>query len=659
MIEIPLLQDLLILLILALANALLFSKLRQSPLIGYLATGILAGPYGLHLISNPEEVELIAEIGVILLMFTIGLEFSFSKLLRLKGVMIKGGLTQVLLTMGLVFLGSTALGVAVPGALVLGMALALSSTAIILKLLMERGEVDSPHGRLALAILLFQDLCVILFLIGLPLLNGEGLHLSLPAIGKGVGLMVGLLVFVYFLLDKLLRVMVATRAPELFRLTILGLALGTAWITAAAGLSLALGSFLAGLALSESEYSHQVVSDILPFRDTFLALFFISIGMLIDLEIIFQHWPLLLILFLGLCLLKTMTGTIAATWAGYPLRLSLMSGLILFQVGEFSFVLLKEALNLGLLESTTYQLTLALVALSMMATPALVPRISMLSATLCRMCGKPQAHDTSLNEERAGNLRDHVIIAGYGVSGRSVSRVLRATQIPYIHLETNGRTVRKARNQGEFILFGDATSGSVLSSIGIDRAKALVLAINDPAALRRIIQTARQLNPQLYILARSRFLADIEELRSTGADMVIPDEVEAGLQLAANLLHRFSIHEAAGRRRLTSLRQEHYRSLESATSDSSFLGGHLSILGDGDLEFQAVPDDSPCLFKTLIQLDLRRQTGAMVAGVVRQGTVMNGPLGDIPLQQGDTLMLLGDEQAIRSARELIHGHSLS
>ena len=657
MLEIPLLQDLLVLLILALANALLFNKLRQSPLIGYLATGILAGPFGLHLIARPEDVEIIAEIGVILLMFTIGLEFSFSKLLRLKGIMIKGGLTQVLLTMVMVLLVCQAFAIPLPGAMALGMALSLSSTAIILKLLMERGEIDSPHGRLSLAILLFQDLCVILFLIGLPLLKGDGLHLSLPVIGKGIGLMLLLLVFVYFGLDRLLRVMVATRAPELFRLTVIGLALGTAWITSTAGLSLALGSFLAGLALSESDYSHQVVSDILPFRDTFLALFFISIGMLIDPEIIVLHWPILLLLFLVLCLVKTVAGTLAATWAGYNLRLSLMSGMVLFQVGEFSFVVLKEALHLGLLESTTYQMTLALVALSMMATPALLPRISSWSAAICRLAGKPLAHDIRLNEERAGNLRDHVIIAGYGVSGRSVSRVLRETGIPYIHLETNGQTVRRARSKGEFILFGDATSGTVLSSIGIARAKSLVLAINDPAALRRTIQTARQLNPQLYILARSRFLSDLNDLREAGADMVIPDEVESGLQLAANLLHHFSRHEA-DRHLLASLRKEHYQNLSPTLEHASFPASQLSILNDSDLEFQAVPDDSPCLNRTLIEIDLRRQTGAVVVGIVRQGSIIHGPLGETPLFQGDTLMLLGDDPAIQAARELLHGHDL-
>jgi monovalent cation:H+ antiporter-2, CPA2 family len=649
------LQDILILLSLALANAFLFSRLKLSPIIGYLTTGLLVGPYGFHLIQGVHEVEMMAEIGVIMLLFTIGLEFSFTRILRLKGMMVKSGLTQVVLTGLLIYGLALGFGLSAKTSGVLGMALALSSTAIVLKLLLERGETNSAHGRISLAILLFQDLCVIFFLVAVPLLAGEAKEMSLLGLLKAAALMGGLFIFSRYLLQPLLRGVLRTRAPELFRLTILALVLGTAWITQEAGLSLALGAFLAGLALAESDYSHQVLADIIPFRDAFLAIFFISMGMLVNASSLVADWPLILGGFLVLSLVKIFAATVAALWSRYPLRVALLSGLILFQVGEFSFILLRQAMALEVMSEGIYQVTLAIVSLSMMATPLIVARASVVAATFAALLGRRAEKWPEEEQERTGNLEGHVIIAGYGLSGRNVAKVLRQMRIPYIHIEINGEVVRRARMAGEFIIYGDATSQTVLEGVGIKKARALVLAINDPSALARSIQAARALSQDLYILARTRFVLELDYLTSLGADEVIPDEFEASLQMAACLLRRFAFSEGRTLKLIAALRQEHYGGLRESGTPPTDLSGYLSVLKEGQIEFQAVPEGSPCLGKSLADLQFRTRTGAMVVGVIRKERILYSPTADLRLETGDTLMLLGSAEDVDRARELLYG----
>lgn len=656
--DLPFLQDLLILLGLALASAWLFSRLRQSPIVGYLVTGLVIGPYGLHLIRGVHEVEAMAELGVILLLFTIGLEFSFSRLLRIKGLMLRCGATQVAATTLVVYGIGRLVGLANGPAWALGMALALSSTAIVLKLLMEGGEIDTAHGRVALATLLFQDLCVILFILLLPLLAGDGgADFTLRGLLQAI-LLLGLLYgFSHYLLQPLLRGILRTRAPELFRLTVLALVLGTAWVTAQAGLSLALGAFLAGLALAESDYAHQVLADVIPFRDAFLAVFFISMGMLVDLRALAEHWWLVAAAFVLLCLLKTLTATVGALWARYPLRTSLTAGLLLFQVGEFAFVLLRQALALDILSPDLYQGTLAVIALSLLATPLLAARAEPLARRLAGSRGSGNELSEE-SRERTANLEGHVIIAGYGLSGRNVARALREMHIPYIHVETNGSVVDQARAAGELIVYGDVTAPPVLEGVGIERARALVLAINDPAAVARALPAARELNPQLYILVRTRFVAELGYLTSLGADEVVPDEFEASLQLSALLLRRCGVGEGGTLKLISVLRQEHYDRLRTPGAPPSNLSGYLSVLDGGQIEFQAVPDDSPCLGKSLGELDFRARTGAMIVGLVRRERVTYGPAASLVLEPGDTLLLLGDPGSIHQARTLLHGHPL-
>jgi CPA2 family monovalent cation:H+ antiporter-2 len=656
--ELTALQDILILLGLALANAYIFSLLRQSPIVGYLTTGLLVGPYGFHLIKGIHEVELVAEVGIILLLFTIGLEFSYTRILRLKKILLSAGTTQVISTGVVVFFIARICGEPRTSAIILGMAMALSSTAIVLKLLLERGEVDAAHGRTALGILLFQDLCIILFIVALPLFSGNDHAFTLWALAKTGVILGGLYLFVRRLLKPLLRIILRTRAPELFRLTIIAVVLGTAWATAHAGLSLALGAFLAGLALAESDSSHQVMADIIPFRDVFLAVFFISVGMLVDIQLFLTNWWIVLLVVILLSLIKTVTGTLAGLTAGLPLRSSMIAGLMTFQVGEFSFILLGTAQGLNLIPIQTYQLALSIVALTMMLSPLMFRHAHSIANRISSLWGMAGGHSTTQEVERTANLEGHVVIAGYGVAGRNIARTLREMRIPYIHIEMNGEMVHRARKSGEIIIYGDATAPTVLEGAGIHKARAMVLAINDPSALSRAIPTARELNPDLYILARTNFVASIDQLMRLGADEIITDEFGAGLEMATFLLRQFNVPDGRVLKILSSLREEHHQRYKQHDDQTKNLTGYLSVLEGGEIEIQAVPSDSPCLGKSLAELNFRVVTGCSIMGVIRQERVDYNPSAELCLEVGDTLMLLGEDEGIRKARELLHGHSL-
>ena len=656
--ELSALQDVLILLGLALINAYLFSLLRQSPIVGYLTTGLLVGPYGFHLIKGVHEVEMVAEVGVILLLFTIGLEFSAQRIVRLRNLLFSAGTVQVASTALAVSCGTLLLGEYWASPITRGMSMALSSTAIVLKLLLERGEIDSAHGRIALGILLFQDLCVILFIVGLPLLGTQAHTFSIWSLVRAGVILFGLYLFVRYLLKSLLRGILRTRAPELFRLTILAIVLGTAWATAEAGLSLALGAFLAGLSLAESDSSHQVMADIIPFRDVFLAVFFISVGMLVDIRLLLANLGAVLLGLLLLSLAKTLAGTMAGLAARYPLRTALTSGLITFQVGEFSFILLAQARDLQAIPPHTYQLALSIVAISMMLTPLMFRHAQGIANFVSSLIKRRTEQPVSDDQERTANLEGHVIVAGYGLAGRNVARTLREMCIPYIHIEMNGEAVHRARQAGEIIIRGDATAPAVLEGAGIHRAKAIVLAINDPSALARAIPTARELNSNLYILARTHFVAHIDHLIQSGADEIISDEFGAGLEMATFLLRQFQVPEGRVLKILSTLRNEHHQRYQQGGRQTRNLTGYLSVLDNGELEIQAVPDDSPRLGKSLAELNFRSVTGCNIMGVIRHERVIYNPPADLRIEAGDTLMLLGEPSGVLKAREFLHGHPL-
>ncbi len=537
-----LLRDLLVLFGFATLIAVALRRARQSTIVAYLLTGILVGPSGLHLITNHKAIEVMAEIGVALLLFSIGIEFSLNKIVAMRKLVLGAGGLQVALTIAVVLVLALAARHPWRQGLYWGFLVAASSTAIVLKLLMEREELESVHGRTILGILLFQDLCVVPMMAVLPALTAPSGHIALTvlfALGKVVGAGALILFAARFFFPLVWSRIVLVRNHEIFILAAIFFSLGTAWASASLGLSLALGAFIAGLALSESLYAQQILSDILPFRDIFNSLFFISVGMLLNLSFVRGHWGQVAGVAALIFALKTLTGCTASLSLGFAPRNSLLVGLNLAQVGEFSFVLLLQGVQLHLAPAAEYQVFLAAAIVTMILTPSVVQASQHLATRVPEMQRLrrffPEPGELEL-ETRAAPLRDHVIVCGYGLNGRMLAQALRRVGIAYLVLEIDPGIVRRASAEGESIFFGDSTKPDILKKAGVTRARALVFAISDPFVLPRAVATVRGLNPLLATVVRTARVEDTERLERSGATMIVAAELSAAKEIVSKVL---------------------------------------------------------------------------------------------------------------------------
>ncbi len=543
---------------LAIPVLLLCNWLRVPAIVGLLFTGILAGPGGLGLIGESvEEMHVIAEIGVVLLLFVIGVEFSLGRLLRLGRLAFSAGALQVILTVGLV-IGVALFFVKLQPALFLGFVVALSSTAIVLSLLERRAEIDSPHGRIAVAILIFQDLAAVVLMLAVPLLAGKALPDPISiflALGKGIAIIAAVILLARWGMPRLLGLVVATRSRELFVLTIVVVALAVPWATAKAGLSLALGAFLAGLIISETEYSHQAVSGIAPLRDIFTSLFFISIGMLLDVRV-FLGDPLIVGgLTLGVLVFKVGAGAAAVRLVGWPWRTAAAAGLALAQVGEFSFILAAAGLEEGLLSGSMFQRFVSVSILTMAATPFMIAAAPRLAG---RFAAPATADDVEAGEEATP---PDVLVIGFGVTGRLIARALGNDALSYRVLELNPETVRRERAAGVPIIYGDATQEAVLAHAGATTARVIAVAVPDPAEARRITSVLAALNPSALIVTRTRFAMEVEPLARLGACDVVSDEFEAAVAMTDRVLSHAGVSAGRVVSFLAECRLDHYSSL--------------------------------------------------------------------------------------------------
>lgn len=670
-----LLRDLIVLYGMAMAIAYLMRRARQSTVVGYLLTGVVAGPFGLRLISDPTAVEVLAEVGVALLLFTIGLELSLDKLARMRQLVLSAGSLQIAVTV-LVSFGVLAWwGLTVRESLFWGFLLATSSTAIVMKLLHERAELDTVHGRVVLGVLLFQDLCVVPMMALLPALAAPGAAQAmriLGALAKSLAVVGAILLGARYLFPRLLRQVVLVRSRELFVIAAIFFALGTAWGAARLGLSLALGAFLAGMVLSESEYGHQVMAEILPFRDSFNSLFFIAVGMLIDVRFVAAHASLLVAIVAAILFGKLLTAG-GPVWAlGFPLRMAALVALALAQVGEFAFVLLREGARLGMVAHDRYQVFLAAAVLTMVATPALIlsgPRVSAWltergEGLAARAAARPALRRRSWLEldRETEQLRDHVLICGYGLNGRRLARLLRENGLPYVVIEMNPRLVRAARAEGEPIYFGDVSSPEILKRAGAVHARAVVFAISDPAVLPRAISHAHLLNPEVYIIARIKRVADARELRRAGATDVIAEELEAWMEIAVRVLRLYGMPREAVAARVAALREEDYAMARILPIPGQPLRHLWHLLPQVDLELFVVAPGSPLVGAELRELDLRARTGTAVLAVVRAagagktpgGTqVVHNPDPAFQFAEGDQVVLIGSREQLTAAFGLL------
>ena len=653
--------DLLIILLVSVPVAFICLRLKLPLLVGLMLTGIAIGPSAFGLIEEVSAIEVLAEIGVMLLLFTIGLEFSLKRLAEMKRLVLIGGGLQVIVTIAVTAGAAVLLGRSVDHAIFFGFLVALSSTAIVLKSYVERNEVDSPHGRAGIGILLFQDISIVFMLLAIPLLGGEDV-VSFASIVINLGsslLALAILVLAaWFLLPKFLKQVVHLRSPEAFLLTVVLLCLGMSWVTSHFGLSLALGAFIAGMVLADSDYSHQVTSEVLPFRDVFNSLFFVSIGMLLSLTALVANIGAVLLLVIGLIVGKALIIWAIVRILGYPQRVATMTGLGLAQIGEFSFVLARAGQGANLLSDIDYQKFLAASIISMIATPFLIslaPRIGYFIQSILRDGSAADVENTEedIHLTSSGGLQQHVIIVGYGLNGRNLARVLRAVGVPYMVLELNADVVRRAKAKGEKINFGDATRREVLLHAGIDQAWALVLAMSDAAAARRTVDLAHKLNSNLHIIVRTRYVSEITELFDLGANEVIPEEFETSIEIFSRVLHRYGTPRDLIEQQIARIREQGYEMLRSASSPALPMNSPAINLDGASTETVTVDELSPVIGKNLGELDIRGKSGATVIAVVNEGGTKISPGANYKLSAGDTLVLLGSRKKIARAVALI------
>lgn len=650
------LQDLLVLLGLGVAVVVLLGRLRVPPIVGFLLTGILCGPYGFGLIADLEQVNALAEVGVVLLLFTIGIEFSVQQLLRLRVFLLGGGGLQVGLAIVATALVARVFGVALNVGILLGMLVALSSTAIVIRLLADRGELDTPHGHAALGILIFQDLCVVPMMLAVPFLGGgdvTGVQ-AFGIVAKALLFVAAAVAIARWILPRALDIVVDTRKREVFLLAILLLCLGSAFASAQAGLSPALGAFLAGLALSESEYNHQALGEVLPLREVFNSLFFISVGMLFDVRTALAHPVASLLLIVAVLVGKTLVTTVAAWALGQPLRVALLAGTAIAQIGEFAFVLAGAALAAGLLDRDLYQLFLAAAVGTMVLTPVLLaagPRLAAATERVvpARLAAGRQAGALAVRDDHG--LTDHVIIVGYGLNGRNLARVLSRVGIPFVVVEMSPDAVRAERLRGRPILYGDATRREVLDHAGIATARILVIAISDAAATRAAVALARHVNPGVHIMVRSRYVQEMEALAALGTDEVVPEEFETSIEIFSRVLRRYLVPRDEVERQVQGIRREGYEMLRSMPDDTVAPGVLPRILPDLALEAYRVDDGARLAGQRLMATGLRERHGITVAAIQRaDGALTVSPSGRELLAAGDIALLLGRPAALREAR---------
>ncbi|MBW1877188.1 MAG: cation:proton antiporter [Deltaproteobacteria bacterium] len=539
-----LLTDLILVLAVALAVVLVLRRLHVPTLAGFIISGVVVGPGVLGLVGDPEEVALLAEVGVVLLLFGIGLELSLERLRRLWRPVLVGGALQVSVTGAIAAGTGFALGLSWPSAVFVGFLAAVSSTAIVLRGLAERGEVQAPHGRLTLGILVFQDLSVVPMMLAIPLLAGasQGLGPVAWAAARAIAVLAGVLVVARLVAPRVLHLVALTRQRDLFVLAVVVLCVGTAWAATGAGVSLALGAFLGGLVVADSEYRHQALADLIPLREVFASLFFVSIGMLLDLGVVVDGWWRIGLMVAGIIHIKFAVVVAVALVMRLPLRVAILAGTALAQVGEFSFVLLASAEGTGLLPPVLASditaaaiLTMLVARLGLSVGPHLAAGAGHLGP-LTRWLDVRGAKEET-DTERSG----HVIVAGYGVAGRAIASAMRTAGVPCLVVDLNPSNVRRAVREGAEAVYGDVTSHEVLEHLQVKHASCMMLAISDPNANEQAVRAIRKVAPDLPLGVRALYASDVGLLREAGATEVFSAEISTAIEMLHAVLARHGV----------------------------------------------------------------------------------------------------------------------
>ena len=644
-----LIEDLAVLLLVSLPINLFFHKIKLPSVMGYLIAGVLIGPYGLKLISDVASVKELAEIGVILLLFVIGLEFSLGRLFKnLASVLGIGGL-QLGLTTAFVWFIFMEMGFKQNQSLAFGLIVALSSTAIVLKMITDRAEIDTLHGKLCIGTLLFQDLCVVPIMLLLPLLAQSGVNSGADfafAMVKSLAAVVGIFFLSKLIVPKTLTWIARVGNKEHLTLSVIFIILATGWVSQKMGLTLAMGALIAGMIISESEYNHQIILDILPLRDYFSSIFFISVGMLLQTQVLMDSVWTCMGLFILVVLVKGGLAGLACLLVRVPIRISFVVGMRLAQVGEFSLILSAMAMDQGLFDSHQYQLLLIVSILSMLFAPLLIQASSGLSM---KIFSKWKSTETDTNQKQVSELKGHVIIVGYSLGGRTLAQVLLETQIPFMVLDLNGEQVKRALTEGITTHYGDCTQEETLSRAGLKQARMIVFSIPDYTVTEKAVRLARKINPEIKIMVRTRLTAQVEELKTAGADEVIPEEFETSIEIFSRVLRDYRIPNNVIEQQVELIRLEGYSMFRGLSLNTESLKKFSTYLTATLTETYLVIQESWAREKLLGDMKFTERTGAVVIAVVRNNKPYPNPGSEFAILSGDMLILFGSHMQLDRA----------
>jgi CPA2 family monovalent cation:H+ antiporter-2 len=622
-------------------------------IVCFLVIGMLAGPFGLAIITDQSSIETFGEVGIILLLFTIGLEFSFEKLLKSWKIVIIGGIIQLITTILAITFVAYGLGATFSSAVVFGFIVSLSSTAIVMKILQERKEVDTLQGRTLLGILIFQDLAIIPMILILPVFMGtQGPDFSaLPfEIVKVAAILIIIVVFSRWVIPTFLYQVAKQRNRELFFITIAGICISVAWLTNQAGLSFALGAFVAGLIIGESDYNIDALSHIIPFRDVFASIFFLSIGMLLNTRSVLNDLTIIILIVILIIVVKILTGAFAAAALGMPARICIFTGFALCQVGEFSFVLAKTGLDSQFIPDQVYQIFLAAAIITMALTPFSMNAAPKAVSIVYRLFPHRIAKTKPGSEFEHGSDRamtDHIVIAGYGITGKSVARAAEITGIPYTVIELNPDIIRreKAARRSNFI-YGDATQDELLEYAGILQARALVVVVSDQEAVPRIIHKARSISPNLYIIARTGHIRNAQYLLDLGADEVVSEEFEAAREIFTRALRKYRLPDTEIAKITSRLQSWGYSKFVKNAENGRTMTGIDTMLLNLRIHMLAVEPGSPVAGKSIGSLNLREQFGIKDFGIRKGDRTLAQPDPATCLNEGDALIVFASDKTI-------------
>lgn len=654
--ETGVLKDIVIIFALSTFVNFIFTRIRIPAIIGYLLTGIIAGPYLLGLISSSENVAVMAEIGVILLMFTIGLEFSLNHLLNIRRLVFLGGFMQLILTAGVTMLLARAFHFEWNEAVFVGFLTALSSTAVVLKLLQERSELTTQHGKTIVGILIFQDIILIPLLIFTPMLGGESADVGqniLLMMVKAVGILIFIWVGTRWVVPWLLHLVAMTRSHELFLMSLLLICLAVAMLTNELGMTLAFGAFLAGLMISDTEYSHSAFGNLIPFKDVFTSFFFVSIGMLLDLGFVAEHPWLVLATVLLVILVKTAVAGFTAFALGHTFFGTVMVGFSLAQVGEFSFILATIGLTNKIITPYHYQLFLAVAITSMALSPFLIQASRPLANLILKLPLPPRVVSGlfPLRQVEIPEISKHTVLIGKDSRAINLASMISSMGLPFTSIVYDTDLARSEMEKGNLTVYGDATFEPVLRQASVHTAELVVISVGNLITALAIVEHTRQMNKHAHIIVRTRHVTDIEELYRLGANQVIPEEFETAIDFFERILGKYLIPRMDIERAIARTREDNYGTFR----DRSRVGGYSLLKDIPDIEIAAVRVVEKSVFagKTIAETAMRKTCGVTMVAIKHGDTVIPNPEPTTKVHGNDIAYLLGKPEMIAIATDLL------